>query len=119
LLLLLAHKHALCCHPPPVLDRAVPSIPWHSTLLAETCAQTQPTTSQIEAEVAEAWHIMEAATNARARSLAAALNAALARLSTRVEGAVEAQVCVRVCVFAAAFAAGPAVRGALPVLLAL
>lgn len=42
--------------------------------------------------MAEAWHVMESATNARARQLLAALNDALARLSVRVEGAVEAQV---------------------------
>ncbi|KAI8470959.1 MAG: hypothetical protein J3K34DRAFT_458551 [Monoraphidium minutum] len=52
-------------------------------------------TTQIEAEVSEAWHVMESACNARARRLAAALNDALERLSARVEGAVEAQLDVR------------------------
>jgi hypothetical protein len=60
--------------------------------LVLTPAPLLPQPRQIEAEVAEAWHVMEAATNARARHLAAALNAALDRLSLRVEGAVEDRV---------------------------
>jgi hypothetical protein len=44
---------------------------------------------QVQEEVAAAWHVMEAATNARAGRLVGSLNAQLATLSARLEGAVE------------------------------
>ena len=51
--------------------------------------------SEIEREVAEAWRVMEGATNARAGALVESLNGTLDELSLRVEGAVSEALEVR------------------------
>jgi hypothetical protein len=51
--------------------------------------------AEIEREVAEAWRVMEGATNARAGALVESLNSTLDGLSARVEGAVAEALEVR------------------------
>jgi hypothetical protein len=43
---------------------------------------------QIQSEVAEAWHVMEGATNERAARLTSSLNGHIQQLSAQLEGAV-------------------------------